>query len=32
MCGRGNLTGNKVRIKQEELIRESSKSGEDEKG
>lgn len=32
MCGRENQTGNRVRMEREELIRESSKSGEDEKG
>lgn len=29
---RGNQAGNRVGMKREELIRESSKSGEDEKG
>lgn len=32
MCGRGNQTSNRVPKKWEELIRENSKSREDEKG
>lgn len=32
MCGRGNHTSNRVKIKWEEVIRENSKSGKDEKG
>lgn len=32
MCGGGSQIGSRVRLKWEKLIRESSKSGEDEKG